>query len=745
MSSPKLIPAGPVIPNQTYSLVRELSNQSKMHAGLVLDKFSEFPKEGSGVQGKMMEFQRKALNRVCQLRGDGSLLERLYMRRKQMLTALGAHIIPMRNQGAFTLHLSHPGTWENAGIALHPIYGFVYLPGSGLKGLARAWAETVWAPAQSDKKAAWHLIEEAFGYTPNSEKHKIKNNDSRWRPKEIPLREGSAVGHLVFHDAWPSNWPRLEVDIVNSHHSAYYQGERGGVPDDTEDPNPVYFLAVGAGVEFEFAVTDRRRQSSSLVEQGIRWLRDALMVEGAGAKTAAGYGRFVTDQPVSVLESPAIVRKEYELELISMAFLAGANQAEQDCDLRPATLRGLLRWWWRTMHAHHVDVKILRRLEAAIWGDTETGSPVRIHLDRVNSSQAVHFDKNKYNWLPKNQGSGHGGQRQILGLSYASYGMDERDRRRGYLTEGSKWGIIVNTRDGYYNDGQHRMRLTASVIQRQVDAALWLFTQFGGAGSKSRKGFGSFADVKIEGISSIDDCKKIGEELRQVCSVKSNGSVQSPALKKAIVLKEMPAGTIYPEVAVHFVGQLLQQFVAKLKKEGRDRGDLGMPRTGSKYSLNRHASPAIWSLSREHQGKLLIRMIGFPSNKLPRSEKVLRDLRDFAGTELKKKAESASRIQRPGSHVRHEHTTAAAQPKRRFPSPNDQIEVHLVAEKTKKGDWKAKHTDSGLIGSFVDPLNAPSDVSAGEKVEVTVNHANEATIAFRWKPLEKKKGPPKRR
>lgn len=33
--------------------------------------------------------------------------------------------------GPFTLHLARASALENAGICLHPIYGFVYLPGTG--------------------------------------------------------------------------------------------------------------------------------------------------------------------------------------------------------------------------------------------------------------------------------------------------------------------------------------------------------------------------------------------------------------------------------------------------------------------------------------------------------------------------------------------------------------------------------------------------------------------------------------
>ena len=50
----------------------------------------------------------------------------------------------------------------------------------------------------------------------------------------------------------------------------------------------------------------------------------------------------------------------------------------------------------------------------------------------------------------------------------------------------------------------------ANEVLRQGEAALWLLCRYGGIGSKSRKGFGSFADVDITGIRSMDDCKEVG-------------------------------------------------------------------------------------------------------------------------------------------------------------------------------------------------------------------------------------------
>ena len=370
--------AGPVLPQSTRNLLGEIRVEHR-HAGLQLDKLSSAGKQ---------ENQRAALEAVTCTRGDKPLLRTLIERRNIMLDALGAARLPMTTRGPLTLHLSRSGALENAGIALHPVYGFVYLPGSSVKGLVRSWAETVWAPAQDDKEKAWRQIEEAFGWISGSERHK-----RGWRPDIVASPEGASTGRLIFHDAYPLHWPRLTLDVINNHHLKYYAGEDD--PGDWENPILVYFLAIGGGEKFEFAISDRKSADHNLLDLACGWLRDALTVEGAGAKTAAGYGRFKpTEGNQEVTIPPQIASECFDLRLTTPAFLAGADQKREDCDLRPATLRGLLRWWWRTMHAGHLDRDSLRSLETAVWGDAQLGSPVRIAVEfKEGGEPQQHPDK----------------------------------------------------------------------------------------------------------------------------------------------------------------------------------------------------------------------------------------------------------------------------------------------------------------------------------------------------------------
>ncbi len=150
------------LPRSTVALVEQAPLETR-HPSLQLDKFSP--------PGNMEE-QKRALDDVIKTIRDSALLEALLQRRADNLDALGAILWTCTTASALTLHLSRASALENAGICLHPLYGFAYLPGSGLKGMARAYAETVWLAAQEHKVESWLTIEAVFGWAPNSDRGK---------------------------------------------------------------------------------------------------------------------------------------------------------------------------------------------------------------------------------------------------------------------------------------------------------------------------------------------------------------------------------------------------------------------------------------------------------------------------------------------------------------------------------------------------------------------------------------------
>jgi CRISPR-associated protein Cmr6 len=500
------------VPESLRSLLAEQKNAPSRHPGLMLDRFlAPCPKQ---------EQQRDVLRLVAGLGGNPDLLDELRRRRAEGLAALGARTWTRTTQGPLTLHLARASALENAGLCLHPIYGFTYLPGTGLKGMARAYAETVWLPAQPDPAGSWQKIEQVFGWAPGSDE--IGRDPKPWKPKGVPKHEkkdSAASGAVVFHDAWPEKWPALLVDIVNNHHPEYYQGKEP--PGDWQSPVPVYFLAVKGGTTFGFALGKRREDvPDEVLDLACSWLDGALTSLGCGAKTAAGYGSFAPAPGQPAVKSPLHTEVSYKLELVTPAYLAGAGQLREDCDLRSATLRGLLRWWWRTMYSGFLPWQTLRDLEAAVWGDTESSGAVQLRVTRLSANVApspykvmefnqkkqkeeLRFDRNfaRNHEIPLDGGP--------PGLAYAGYGMDEmaqdgdsgnaRRRRRWCVEPGAQWRVDLAARPGMLRLHDRMGKVArvvalpdAGLLLDQARTALWWFCTLGGAGSKSRKGFGSF-------------------------------------------------------------------------------------------------------------------------------------------------------------------------------------------------------------------------------------------------------------
>ncbi len=730
-----------ILPKSTRQNLEDFPLTSR-HPGLQLDKFGKIPEgESSGA----MELQKRAIREVTNVEGDRRMLKALNDRRTAMLRGLGARVTSMTAAGPLTLHLSRPGTWENAGICFHPVYGFVYLPGSGIKGIVRSFAETVWASAQEDKEQAWDKIDEIFGFSPRSEAHKFRSEERPgWRPASIRPKDGGAAGRIVFHDAWPETWPPLEVDIANNHHTGYY-GEKNE-PGDWESPIPVSFLAVPAGVRFSFAISDRSPREDAALGLVVTWLHAALQVEGAGAKTAAGYGRFVGDGKASAVLKD-YCSQEYALKLASPAFLAGASQKEADCNLRGATLRGLLRWWWRTMYAEKVDIITLRKLEAAVWGDTKQGSPVRVAVRQAGAHTAKSFSQSPQ--FKHEHGIGSSGSRRgrtTLGLYYASYGMAEK--RRWYREAGSAWQVTVTARSGRLcQPDKNYIPLSAETLLAQAAASLWLLARYGGAGSKSRKGFGSFLSIEVPGISSRSDCHERARSFLAQCEIShSSDRLYAPALGAELSVPEVKTAWVDAWYACHQVGGAMQKAIRSLDKG--DRAAIGLPRRGARRAFkrkgDRHASPVLWSLDRRPDDKLSVRLIAFPSPWLPNFEDSRRILQDFLRTaerELNRWKDTYPR--NLAREVREPDAAGQVARPAAIPKQGTRVKVVLLEEKTKKGGWKALHEPSGFRGVVQDSITG--EVAPGQEVELHVQYVNRdrKEIAFRWKAQSKTKRPTK--
>lgn len=195
------------------------------------------------------------------------------------------------------------GVVENAGICLDRCFGLPYLPGSAVKGIARAQAIIeIKELAGEHRERLLQLAMMLFGFGGNDLSVKgdfaLDRNPQLAQALAKRLKAKEFKGIASFLPAYPTEPPKLVVDMVNPHHRKYYRS-RGDLPaTDDEDPMPNYFPAVEAGCRFGFAVvlnripTECPFTAKELLETAQRWLEQAITRKGAGAKTAAGYGWF---------------------------------------------------------------------------------------------------------------------------------------------------------------------------------------------------------------------------------------------------------------------------------------------------------------------------------------------------------------------------------------------------------------------------------------------------------------------
>lgn len=249
---------------KTYDL-RELKQNPNI--GLWYEKFCNqwtwsYDKERNIIGTKLNKNKGKWIQIVTRQEiGDSKEIRRAIDRIKELVNQRDGRIITMKTASRFIPGMGRPHPVEN-GINWHPTLGVPYLPGSSVKGMVRAWAESY---NNVDEKT----ITRIFG------------------PKKLEKSAGS----VIFFDALPTQHVCLAMDIMTPHHSNYYQGKNKN-PHEWEAPNPIPFLAVEEGQTFLFAIAPRRSQDQEDLDQVEYWLKEALETIGAGAKTAVGYGRF---------------------------------------------------------------------------------------------------------------------------------------------------------------------------------------------------------------------------------------------------------------------------------------------------------------------------------------------------------------------------------------------------------------------------------------------------------------------
>jgi len=293
------------IPKKSAEAWRKHRAKSPQNPGLIFDRFAPDWGNSSDKEAKKKAFQEVegSAKKV-----DTTLLSAWNARWEATVRRANAASFSLRTDWRLIAGLGRKGPLE-VGFAFHR-YGFPILPGSSVKGIARAWGLVLLADALktdrlNDLDKVLNIDDEGeFSDTFRKVSLQVSSQE------ELPTLEfrklfgtTGAAGCAVFFDAIPARLPKLELDIMNPHFPDYYGDKTGKVtPTDWQSPRPVYFLIVTPATEFRFAVgwrgplDDKARRLCNLAQE---WLIKGLTELGAGAKTSAGYGYFtVTDTRV---------------------------------------------------------------------------------------------------------------------------------------------------------------------------------------------------------------------------------------------------------------------------------------------------------------------------------------------------------------------------------------------------------------------------------------------------------------
>jgi CRISPR-associated protein Cmr6 len=253
------------------------------NSGLWYDKFCDTwvnDRGEFGDNGKKKWIDKMTISSV----GNRLLLRESYLRRQRLVKAVSGCFISLTANTVFVSGLGRSHPVEN-GFAWHQTLGTPYLPGSSVKGVVRAWAD--WVMSELDDK---QNIERIFG------------------PKCDNDNTCKHVGSVIFLDALPTTPVTLKAEILTPHYDPWYKNSTQP-PADWYNPIPITFLAVEAGHTFSFGImptnpTDTQDKADCIT--ACEWLKNALEMSGAGAKTAIGFGRFDPPKESSLAENEEV-------------------------------------------------------------------------------------------------------------------------------------------------------------------------------------------------------------------------------------------------------------------------------------------------------------------------------------------------------------------------------------------------------------------------------------------------------
>jgi len=224
--------------------------------------------------------------------------------------------------------------------------------------------------------------------------------------------------------------------------------------------------------------------------------------------------RIISEFPKEELEvsdfHPGSEAEEFPIQIITPIFGGGTEPGENDLEMliRPSSIRGHLRFWWRaTRGAKFENASQLFDREGEVWGTPDNPSPVTIQVSQPSpSSLKQRKASDDYGFWSR-----YGPESYVL--------FPAREKASSLCKEGISFLLKVywpkHEKLQYLRDKENeklrrdRKKTKSEKIEDigpDIKTAIWAWTNFGGIGSRTRRGCGALYCKKTapQDIESIE-------------------------------------------------------------------------------------------------------------------------------------------------------------------------------------------------------------------------------------------------
>lgn len=265
---------------------------------------------------------------------------------------------------------------------------------------------------------------------------------------------------------------------------------------------------------------------------------------------------------------------EATFKVVTPMFMSGAEQDK--AELRLASIKGALRFWWRALAWERLqNLQKIREEEAQLFGSTDRQAAVLMKLEHAYLKTET-ADVSESSWKPSTW------------RHYTGYGLvtkktktnPQAREKREYIKAQQQFSLILMSR-------------SAETIT-QVTDALKLLGLIGGLGARSRNGWGSVTLAKLEKDArqmvlwkAPADIAALHRELQYYFQARQNRGSYTSLSNSA----RFTVGPLFdhPEDAHAELSEIYKEFLSNMRddEEKRQREGFGLPRNinlrSSKY------------------------------------------------------------------------------------------------------------------------------------------------------------------